>query len=248
MNLRRVLPLFVLPTGVILGLIAVGTIRRRRGPLVAAFLLFFVCSLPVVGTSLVRLIEGGAERRVITDVGPADAVVVLSAGRTLAPGPGRVSEWGEANRYHAGLELFQAGKAPRLVFTGGPVGPEGVPTEGETLAEYARRAGVPTAAIVITDRVGTTEDEARETARVLAPHGGGSVRILLVTSAFHMERAVMLFERAGFEVDPFPVDFAGRSSGFHLQSWLPQSAGFARTELALRELIGRGYYSVRHWF
>ncbi|MFL0774594.1 MAG: hypothetical protein AB8A39_07525 [Prochlorococcus sp.] len=49
----------------------------------------------------------------------AEAIVVLSGGRHPAPGAARVSEWHDPDRFMAGLDLYRAGKAPRLLFTGG---------------------------------------------------------------------------------------------------------------------------------
>lgn len=74
---------------------------------------------------------------------------------------------------------------------------------------------------------------------------GGKHKIILVTSAFHMRRARMLFERQGFEVDPFPVDFqtSDRPTTTVL-SFLPSAQALAKSETAMREKIGILYYSI----
>ena len=71
------------------------------------------------------------------------------------------------------------------------------------------------------------------------------IRVLLVTSAFHMPRAQAQFARAGFEVMPYPVDFrteAGRRPS--LLDWLPQASALEDSSLALREWIGRAWMAV----
>ena len=73
-------------------------------------------------------------------------------------------------------------------------------------------------------------------------------RILLVTSAFHMHRAQRLFERQGFKVLPFPVDFQARADGTLWRDptqWLPSARALDDSSRALRELIGRLVY--RSW-
>ena len=75
-------------------------------------------------------------------------------------------------------------------------------------------------------------------------------RILLVTSAFHMRRAQRLFERQGFEVEPFPVDFQARGAWAGSlwrdpTQWFPSAAALDGSSRALRELLGRLIY--RAW-
>jgi uncharacterized SAM-binding protein YcdF (DUF218 family) len=180
----------------------------------------------------------------------ADAIVVLSAGRTVPPGPEKVSEWGDANRFFGGLELFQAGRAPLLVFTGAWVSWEQeAPSEGEVLAEFARAGGVPAAQIAVTGRVGNTADEAREVSRFLRERGLTRPRVILVASAFHMPRARQQFEADGLVVDGFSVDFwfsAGDRTT--LLDMLPSVGALAGTQTALRELYGRAFYWLKARF
>lgn len=234
-----------MPLGVALLLLAYGLVRGRRWPVGAALVILLTASLPVVGNVLVRRIEGGGVR-LQPDVMPvADAVVVLSTGRTTAPGPASVSEWTDADRYFGGLELWRAGRAPVLVFTGAwlPWEPD-APLEGEVLARFAREAGVPVDRILVTGRVSNTADEARAAATLVPATGAEPRSILLVTSAFHMVRAVEQFERAGFRVIPYPVDFRSSDRGVSLLDFVPGPGGLAQTHVALREMYGRWYYRL----
>ena len=73
--------------------------------------------------------------------------------------------------------------------------------------------------------------------------------VLLVTSAFHMPRAQRLFEQAGMEVRPYPVDFkASYDQPFEAIALLPNAGAWHRTETAWRELLGRAYYTARSFF
>lgn len=190
-------------------------------------------------------------RVVASSMPRAQAIVVLSEGRSLAPGTAGTSEWNDGDRFWGGIELYRAGKAPWLVFTGGwvPWQPELAP-EGEVLKVWAKSQGVPNSAIQVTGKVTNTAEEAAAVAALLpklASVGGSrSKTILLVTSAFHMPRAKRLFQQAGLQVLPYPVDFkvsAGKS--FNAMKLLPSADAWRLTEMAWREWLGRAYYKVR---
>ena len=117
--LTKLLPLALLPLGLSLTLLVVGLIGRWRWPVIAAALLLWVFSLGLVSQSLWRWLETPYQRRSALEAPQADAIVVLSGGRHPAPGPARLSEWEDPDRFLAGIDLFRAGKAPRLLFTGG---------------------------------------------------------------------------------------------------------------------------------
>ena len=129
--LSKLLPLALLPLGLSMVLLITGLIGRWRWLVITALLLLWVFSLGLVSQALWRWLEAPWQRRAATAAHSADAIVVLSGGRHPAPGSARVSEWEDPDRFLAGLDLYRAGKAPRLLFTGG-VSPfrSGQPPEG----------------------------------------------------------------------------------------------------------------------
>ena len=244
----KLLPLAVLPLGLSLILLVVGLIGRWRWPVIASLLLMWVFSLGLVSQGLWRWLEAPWQRRAATAAPRADAIVVLSGGRHPAPGAARVSEWEDPDRFLAGLDLYRAGKSPRLLFTGGasPFRP-GQPPEGQRYLQEARQLGIPAAAMASTPPVLNTADEAVAIRRLLPARQS---RVLLVTSAFHMRRAQRLFERQGLQVLPFPVDFQarGRWAGPLWRDptqWLPSAGALDNSSRAMRELLGRLVY--RAW-
>ena len=242
--LGKILPVFVLPLGVVCILMAASLVTRRRTLGLGALCLLYVSSLPLTGRILLGWIEAGQVRKLPTDVAQADAVVVLSEGRTLAPGPARVSEWNDSDRFFGGIELYKAGKAPLLVFTGGAAPWEPTaPTEGTMLVRYAKDWGVPASALRTTSAVLNTAEEAKAVSSVegIAVSGGkAQARLLLVTSAYHMPRAKRVFEKVGFSVEPYPVDFlVPAERNFDITDLLPSPKGLSDTSLALRETYGR---------
>lgn len=241
--LRQALPLLVLPFGISLISIVSGLLLRRRAWVWTGVVILWLSSLSVVSGSLMRAAEGRAERLPGASAPSADAIVVLSTGRIVAPGHDAISEWREPDRFFGGIELFQAGKAPLLVFTGGwsPWAPT-APLEGDVLATYAKALGVPGDRIITTGRVLNTGEEASAVTVLLRERLATRPHILLVTSAYHIPRAQRLFERAGLAVTPFPVDFAGSRGSLNVMDLLPTADALEETQRAMREVYGRLFY------
>lgn len=250
--LHKILPVFLLPVGITLLLVLAGLLLRRRAMIWIGVAVLWLGSTPAISHFMIRSVEGWAERSQAIDAPHADAIVVLSGGRLVAPGVAAISEWSDADRFYGGVELFQVGKAPLLVFTGGwaPWEPKAKP-EGEISIEFAKALGVPANSMITTGAVANTAEEAQAVAALLArkitkvEDRSGEFRILLVTSAYHMKRAQWLFERAGLQVIPFPVDFqVAEGGGMSVIDFLPGADGLGLAERALRELYGRFYYSL----
>lgn len=247
--LSKFLPLLVLPIGITLLMLMFGLIRGRRAWIVGAAVFLWFCSIPAVGNTLARRMESGAVRIAAVDAPTADAIVVLSGGRVVAPGPAQVSEWADPDRFFGGIELYQAGKAPLIIFTGGwfPYAPS-APLEGDVSAGFAKALGVPAERILTTGRVVNTIEESVEVAKIVKGRTPRISKILLVTSAFHMPRARTLFESAGFEVLPFYVDFSiSAANTLSVLDFVPSANGLLRTQIAMRETYGRVVVQLLAW-
>ena len=116
-------------------------------------------------------------------------------------------------------------------------------TEGEVLKEYAISNGIPLEKIFVTKDVENTADEAVAVKELISP----SKRIILVTSAFHMYRAKRLFEKEGFEVIAYKVDYKTEgNSNVTFMDFLPSAGNLAMTEKGIRELLGRIFYLIKN--
>jgi uncharacterized SAM-binding protein YcdF (DUF218 family) len=129
------------------------------------------------------------------ELAPAGAIVIL--------GRGGVNERGELVEASLlglmeGIDLYRRGLAPLLVLSGSPFGTRW--TEAGRRADVARECGISGQAILTMSSARTTRDEALGAWSLLAPRG--IRRIILVTNGQAMGRAMLLFERAGFEVIP----------------------------------------------
>ena len=106
------------------------------------------------------------------------------------------------------------------------------------MAELLREWGVPAAVILQESTSRTTRENRDNSLLLLQAHNAR--RILLVTSALHMPRALALFQAIDLEVIPAPTDFETRfPSNAHLLRWLPDAQALADGSRAFKEYLGR---------
>lgn len=242
---NKLLPLFVLPTGVVLLLVGYSIWRRRRWPAAVAFTVLYLCSMRVTAHFIIGRLEGWYPPVAIAEAGKADAIVVLSGIFGPPSHEGHVPNLGETvERLEGGIALWKSGVAPWLVFTGArlPWTPS-AEVEGMKSGRLAVERGVTLDRILVTDVVANTADEASAVA-LLAMQRGWK-RVVLVTTAWHMPRAARLFRKAGVEFEAFPVDYqVGPDVQWHWLDFLPTADALRFTETGLRELYGLGFYAL----
>jgi uncharacterized SAM-binding protein YcdF (DUF218 family) len=148
-----------------------------------------------------------------------------------------------ADRIIAGAELARRYPNARIVFSGGS--PNLISNDARE-ADYAAMIfdalGIPSSRLIMERRSRNTLENAEFSKELAFPKPGE--RWLLVTSAYHMPRAVGLFRKVGFAVEPYPVDW--RVGGVaDMVAFNPLGAdGLARTDLALREWMGLAAYRL----
>ena len=111
---------------------------------------------------------------------------------------------------------------------------------GEYLKSLALARGINTNSIKLTPAVKNTDEEAEAILRLL----GRNNTIALVTSAFHMPRAIKVFEKRHLNVVPIAVDRRVGVSKLTFLDFLPSGNALAENSLFFREVIGRAYYKL----
>ena len=241
--LHKILPLIFSPLIITCLLIIIGTILNSKKISITGIFLLFFCSLPIVSNKLIDYLEKGYELKNIDKLDNADAIIVLSGMiRTLKTKDGYKYEFKEGvDRFIAGINLIKNNKAPLLVFTSGKVPWSSGISEGEYLKEMAIKFGVSEDKILITKKVENTEQEAKAI-KELFPNK--DTKFILITSAFHMKRALHIFNTQNIKVIAFPVDFRRKYQKFIVQDIIPSAGSFAATSNFVREIIGRLYYKL----
>lgn len=125
----------------------------------------------------------------------------------------------------------------RIVFAGG----DGAlvyksVSEADLAKTFFARLGIDPARVSLERRSRNTYENAQFTRELIKPQAGE--RWLLVTSAFHMPRAMGCFRAAGFDITPWPVDFRTRGVEDLLRFSPRPSTAWRRIDLAAKEWIG----------
>ena len=242
--LHKILPTFVFPIMLVIIIILIGLMKNKKKLIYISIGVLYVLSTPIFSNNFFKLIEGSEYRKPISAIDSADAIVVLSGMLEINQvGDSTYIEWGDPDRFFGGIALFKAGKAQKLVFTGGKMPwDKAKKTEGDVLKEYAISNSIPAEKIFVTKDVENTADEAVAVKELISP----SKRIIFVTTAYHMYRATRLFEKQGFIVIPYKVDYkSGKNAEITIIDFLPSADNLQTTETAVREIIGSLFYLVK---
>jgi len=258
--LSKLLPLLVYPLGLtcLLLLVAIVLMGKRpgwaRGITTVAFMVLFLSSNQWVAVRAVQSLEW--QYRPLQPIPQADVIVVLGGSTYSATAPRPWVEVNEAgDRVLYGVRLYQQGKAPLLLFSGGRIDwRNGGPPEAADMAEIAIAMGVPREDILQEPDSLNTYQNAVNVRQMLRQQQLD--RVLLVTSASHMPRASAIFRKLGIAVMPAPTDYwvseatlAEGSSTWQgrLIGTLPSAEAVFRVTRVLKEYVGFVIYRLRGW-
>lgn len=202
--------------------------------------LLVLFSTPAVANRVWRSLEAGVERTQRDDV-TYDAVVLLGGAVSPAGSLRDEPAWNDnVERLLAVQALLSTGRARVAIVSGGSLGAP-LRTEAEYLFEELVRLGVPREQVRVEPRANNTRENATESLKLLTELG--AKRVLLVTSAFHVPRAVGCFRAVGVDADVLPVDYRMRDldADPHVA---PRAEYLAVSARALREWLGRLVYRV----
>jgi uncharacterized SAM-binding protein YcdF (DUF218 family) len=253
--MNRILDVLFDPLFVAILLLAAFYLVRRRAPRVAfalpaaalGVLLFF--GSPRVAVRLARGLEQAAPATMNAAV-TYDAVIVLGGGvdPNITVETGRTAFREPAERMITAFDLLRAGRAKSVLLSGGPWGDARVPlvrSEAGVMADQLEAWGIDAARIVVEERSRNTHENAVESVAIVRARGWG--RVLLVTSAAHMPRALACFVHEGLRVDALPVDFHASDPARWPPSWLPRAWAVLESTEVLHEWVGRAVYRARGW-
>jgi len=243
--LSKTLGVMLLPTNFLLGagLIGAFLLVTRLAWLGRRLMIFSVALLVICGFSPVgNLVLYPLEQRFPPwDAlrGAPDGIVVLGASidADLSVAHGTAVVRSAADRIIAAAALARRYPNARIVFSGGSAN---LISNDAREADYAgaifESLGIAKTRLIMERRSRNTVENAEFSKALVAPKPGE--RWLLVTSAFHMPRSVGLFRKAGFVVEPYPVDWRVGGRGDLISFTDIAVDGLGRTDLAVREWIG----------
>ena len=220
-------------------LLLVGWRSRRWLWVGVAGALLYVSSIFPVSRLLLHSLENSYPELSLRDCPRADAIVVLSGFCAEDRGADKVMNFGEASeRFEAGAQLWKAGRAERLWV----MHDEEEQGSRRLMVELERRGVAHGLAVRVLGPVGNTADEAR-----LFQKGAEREKVssaILVTTAWHMPRAMQIFRRTGLEFIPFPVDYqTPKKTSFPAQTrgFFSHGPGFDPNRVVPPRVVGSSF-------
>jgi uncharacterized SAM-binding protein YcdF (DUF218 family) len=249
--LSKTLGNMLLPANFLIGIGLAGVILLMsrwavlgRRLMLASIVLLMICGFSPLGNWVLYPLESRFPPWDASQGAP-DGIVVL--GGSIAPerseARGLAVFTDSADRIIATAELAHRYPNARIVFSGGSASLiSGDAREADYAAAVFESLGVVRERLTMERRSRNTLENAEFSKALAAPKSGE--RWLLVTSGYHMPRSVGLFRKAGFNVEPYPVDWrtGGRADLWKFETNLDR--GLERVDIAIREWIGLAAYWV----
>ncbi len=237
--------IFPLPLALIVGVVGILllalTKRHRTGLslVIGALAFLWVAATAPVADRLLWSLEGqylpvsGIPEEV-------EAIVVLGSGHvereefppTVSLGRSSSARVVESVRLASGNDLA-------VVFSG--YAGSGDMPNAEMNREAAVELGLDRDRTLVLPEPRNTSEEARAIAAALP-----DTPVLLVTSASHMPRALLVFDRSGVDTVPAPTEFRAAQRNYSLWSLLPAAEALANTERAWYEFLGILWARLTH--
>lgn len=230
-------PSALLTAGALLGVLLAG---RRAGRVLATVCLLALLAIGVapLGALVMAPLEGRFPQPP-ADLPAPEGIIILGGAIddeiSRARHQTTFDEGGE--RLSEAAALARRFPSARIVYSGGSSSLLGRPvTEGDEARDLLVALGVEPQRIALETRSRNTDENARFSAAMLRPQPGQTW--LIVTSAYHMPRAMGLFRKAGFAAIAAPTDYrtAGGRADWRLNLALPYGLGLF--DLGVHEWIG----------
>ncbi len=258
--LSKLLPLFIYPLGLGCLLVVLALVLLWKRPRTAASLLISAIAVLWLGSNawvatwLTQSLEW--QNLPPANLPNADAIVVLGGATRsqIAPRPW-VDMMEAGDRILHGARLYNEGKAPWLILSGGRIEwKDSGASESSDMAEIAVEMGVAPNAILQDPESFNTYQNAINVKQLLEQRNLN--QILLVTSASHMPRSLAIFEKQGIAAIAAPTDFLVSEQSYReltssfegrILGILPSAENLAQTTRMLKEYLGLAIYRLRGW-
>ena len=218
-------------------------LRRHRtcvGLLVGGVAWMWLWSMPLVSDALGASLESDFELVPVEQLPQADAVILLGGGMSAATNAYLYANiCAAADRAWHSARIYKAGKAPLIV-------PSGYGCEC-TEVPFLMDLGVPREAIRAEAESRNTEENAKFVADLLKDRD--NPKVLLVTSAWHMRRALLMYQRYAPNLEIVPAACDHESTVNRAQPSIgigifPDVNAFAASSAMWKEVLGYWWYKI----
>jgi uncharacterized SAM-binding protein YcdF (DUF218 family) len=251
--LLKLLAIPLYPAGLVVTLLIISTIlfirhRAKSGTIFVFIALgcMLLFSNAFIARALMRGLETQYEQKI--DYPPASAIVLLTGSPRPPISPRHYIEAGAAaDRMLHAVRLLKQGKAPVLVITGTCVSCIGKRSDTEaalTKKLVVELCSVRDSQIVLEEQARTTREHGIYCKKLFEDRNWAK-SVILVTSAYHMPRSVVIFKKQGFTVFPAPTDFHfDKTIVKSVYDFFPTSSALDLSTTALHEYYGMIGYRI----
>ncbi len=210
----KIIGFFVVPSNFILTLTVSGVLFWRtrfsqsgRRIVIGSIILLLIAGTSPLGMVLLVPLENRFQPWDSSRGAPTGIIVLGGVIKSeISVQRGDISLGEAADRITAAVELYHRYPNVRIVFAGGNgnvIFPGA--SESQLAAKFLEDLGIPREHIELDSSSRNTRENAVNTRQLVRPKP--EERWLLITSAYHMPRAIGLFRQVGFAVEPYPVDW-----------------------------------------
>lgn len=248
----KFLTFIIMPIGVLsfLMIYAIYTKNHTKSKktIILAFTFLYVFTNPFIVNELLLWWEVAPTS--ISTVKPHDIGIILTGGTTNDDKlPKENIFLGiSSDRIGQAVELYKKGKIKKILVSGGMIKVLGETqkNEVEEIAKYLIISGIPKENIFLETKAQNTRENAVNCSKILKKQFTKQ-SYLLITSGFHLKRAISCFEKIGISVTPFGANYFSHERSFHFYYLFPKEDCFEYSHLLFREIIGYYTYKIMGW-
>ncbi|MGY4537960.1 uncharacterized SAM-binding protein YcdF (DUF218 family) [Mucilaginibacter sp. UYNi724] len=145
---------------------------------------------------------------------------------------------GAADRYYTAVKLLEKGTATHLLFSGGnsDLNPDGF-SEAKFVGQELKKLNIADSLVLLDGKARNTMENAAFSKKLIQK-AGLKPPYLLITSAYHMRRAMFIYKKAGLDVVPYPSDYIINYGTVMPTDFVPGTEAMGKWNTRIREMVG----------
>lgn len=209
--------------------------KRKRRLFITSFIVLYIVSCPLLLNGVIKAWDVG---KALPKVNKTYSCVIVLGGFTSTGSNDQGFFNGAADRFIQGALLLSAGKAKHILITGGSGSlVQGHFREGDWARARLRELNYADSSILIENRSRNTIENALFSKPILLK-AHLQPPYLLVTSNYHMRRALMIFKKAGYDVDAYPCNFGPEFNKPSFSDLIPDAGVCSTWNIYTKEMVG----------
>lgn len=238
--LSKILSYLLLPVAWIFILLVLALVwqKKRLKFLMPAFAVFYLFGNSFILTEVTRLWE--TKITLDENLQEYKVGVVLGGFSEHDPETGRIAFNRSGDRMLQALRLYRMGVIDKILISGGSGSLVHNLSEGEAAGAFLDQLNIPRRDIIIEAESRNTHENAAFTAAILQAKNLDRQPVLLITSAFHMPRALACFKKQGLDVAPYACNpsVGSKRLWYFNHLFLPSSHALFYWETLIHEWVG----------